>query len=169
MNLRACIIALGLVSVERAHALDWEAIKKSPAEIQVANMQATPLVAGTEKKGWLKVPTQFTQYKAVVYVPSADTNGVADITVTGDGYLILACNYDYQGNQSGDWKKDVWDERKFKSKGWNVLGKTEIEGQLINGENRTQVLFLKKVKKGEVLKLRCNKYNPPYPILVPSH
>jgi hypothetical protein len=101
-------------------------------------------------------------------MPRANTNGIADITVNGDGYFIVACNYDYEGNQQGDWKKDVWDERKFKSKGWNVLGKTELEGQLVSGGNLTQILFLKKVKKGEELHLRCNKYNPPYPIVVPN-
>jgi hypothetical protein len=100
--------------------------------------------------------------------PSASTNGAADIEITADGYLLLACNWDYQGNQSGDWEKERWTEGKFKSKGWDRLSKNELGGELVKNDNRAQTIFFKRVKKGEHLRLRCNKYDPPYPILLMS-
>jgi hypothetical protein len=151
----------------KAHAIDLaDAIKDAPAQIEVANMQAVPLVVSADKKGWSSVPTGFTSHGAAIYMPTGDTNGVADIKVTADGILLLACNYDYQGNSAGNWKEDMWDERKFKTKGWHVASKNELGGDLISGENRTQIVFIRQVRKGDALRLRCNKYNPPYPILL---
>lgn len=129
-------------------------------------MKAQPLVATEEKNGWAKVPTRLSQYNAVVYSPTGSTNGVADITVTADGFLLLAVNYDYQGNREGSWDEEVWSERKFKSKGWNLLTKTELGGLLVKGDNRAQTVFAKQVRKGDVLRIRCNKYAPPYPVLL---
>jgi hypothetical protein len=36
----------------------------------------------------------------------------------------------------------------------------------IRGDDKKFEVFMKQVKKGEVLNLRCNKYSPPYPILL---
>jgi hypothetical protein len=164
------MIVLGASLCAHAYATDLaDAIKGPPAQIEVVNMKPQPLVAGgSDKKGWAKVPAELTKSGAVVYMPGGNTNGTADIKVTGDGCLLVACNYDYQGNQQGNWQKEVWDERKFKSKGWHVSSKTELGGELISGSNLTQVLFIKQVRKGDTLVLRCNKYNPPYPILLPA-
>jgi len=129
-------------------------------------MQPTALAASDDKNGWAKVPPQLTKYGAVVYMPSANTNGVADITVTGDGYLLIACNYDYQGNSSGNWDEEDWNERKFKTKGWRKLSKTELGAVLVKGDNREQVVFVKQVRKGAAYRIRCNKYDPPFPILL---
>lgn len=99
-------------------------------------------------------------------MPDNEHFGVADIQVISDGYLFIACNWDYQGNQSGDWDKDAWDERKLKTKGWDKLTKRELGGELIKNNNRVQTVFVKRVKKGDTFRLRCNKYDPPFPILL---
>jgi hypothetical protein len=144
-------------------------LDNKPAKISVINMTPKPLVASGANEGWAKVPTRFAEYEVTVYAPPGGdktTNGVADITVLEDGYLMLACNYDYQGNKDGDWQKDVWDKAKFQSKGWAVIGKGVTGTDLVNGKNRAQVIYGKAVKKGDTFRLRCNKYDPPYPILV---
>lgn len=150
------------------HAADLQAIAKTPTTISVLNMQPVPLVISADKNGWARIPAVLLDNGATIFTPSASTNGVADIEVTADGYLLLACNWDYQGNQSGDWHKERWTESKFKSKGWDRLGKNELGGELVKNDNRAQTIFFKKVKKGENLRLRCNKYDPPYPILLMS-
>lgn len=148
------------------HAADWRTIAKNPAGISVVNMHPLPLVTSTQKEGWARIPDVLTSHQATIFTPSKSTNGVADIEVTADGYLLIACNWDYQGNQSGDWQKDRWTESQFKSKGWDRLTKNEAGGELVKNDNRVQTLFFKKVKKGEKLRLRCNKYDPPFPILL---
>ncbi len=150
------------------HAADLQAIAKTPATVSVLNMQPVPLVISADKNGWARIPTVLSNNGATIFAPTASTNGAADIEVTADGYLLLACNWDYQGNQSGDWEKERWTESKFKSKGWDRLSKNELGGELVKNDNRAQTIFVKRVKKGEHLRLRCNKYDPPYPILLMS-
>lgn len=158
----ACLLLLpGL-----ALSADWRALEKTPASISVVNMQPVPLVVSASKEGWARIPTALENKGATIYSPTASTNGVADIEVSADGYLLLACNWDYQGNQSGEWEKERWTESKFKAKGWSRLSKNELGGELVKNDNRAQTLFFKKVKKGEKFRLRCNKYDPPYPILL---
>jgi len=152
-------------------AADWRAIAKTPATISVMHMQPVPLVVSANKEGWARIPTVLTNNGATIFMPPAGNNGavngVASIEIKADGYLIIACNWDYQGNPSGDWQKDRWKESQFKSKGWDRLTKGELGGELVsNNSNRVQTLFFKKVKKGEHLHLRCNKYDPPFPILL---
>jgi hypothetical protein len=166
MNLRLPLLALTVLFSAQAQAYDWEPFRKGAAEIEVLNMKPVPLVESTDKKGWAKVPPMFPKYGAVIYMPAADGAGKAVITVLKDGYLFVACNYDYQGNPSGDWQNEVWDEKKFKAKGWRVVSKTELGGLFIRGDDKKHEVFMKQVKKGEVLNLRCNKYSPPYPILL---
>lgn len=146
---------------------DWNAIAKSPAEITVLQMQPQPLTVSADENGWARVPPMLSQHGAVVFMTPNKSLGIADIQVTADGYLLIACNWDYQGNSSGDWDKEAWDERKFRSKGWDKLTKGELGGELIrNNNNRVQTLFFKRVKKGDSFRLRCNKYTPPFPILL---
>jgi hypothetical protein len=147
-------------------AFDWEAMSRSPAQIEVVDMQPGPLVENNDRNGWAKVPAALTKYGAVIYLPPGKYDGLAQIKVTGDGYLLVACNYDYQGNKSGNWGGEVWDAKKFQSKGWHAMSKRELDGELVKGNGRAQVVFSKQVHKGEVLHLRCNKYDPPYPILL---
>ncbi len=147
-------------------AVDWDAIVKAAPEITVLFMKPKPLVVNEEKIGWARVPAMFSDRDAVIYMPENEHLGAADIQVMSDGYLFLACNWDYQGNQSGDWATEAWDEQKFQSEGWKKLTKEELGGDLIRNNNRVQKVFVKAVKKGEALRLRCNKYDPPYPILL---
>lgn len=155
--------------VQLSLAADWDAIAKAPPEIAVLQMKVKPLVVSADKDGWARIPDMLSQRGAVIYMPDDGHLGVADIQVISDGYLFIACNWDYQGNQSGDWDKDAWDERKFKSKGWDKLTKGELGGELIRNNNgRVQTVFVKRVKKGDTFRLRCNKYDPPYPILLNS-
>jgi hypothetical protein len=149
-------------------AADLRAIAKTSATISVLNMQPVPLVISADKNGWARIPTALLNSGATIFTPTASTNGAADIVIEADGYLLLACNWDYQGNQSGDWEKERWTESKFKSKGWERLSKKELDGELVKNDNRAQTIFFKRVKKGEHLRLRCNKYDPPYPILLMS-
>jgi hypothetical protein len=150
------------------HAADLRSLAKTPTTIAVLNMQPVPLVISADKNGWARIPAFFSNHGATIFTPTASTNGVADMEIQADGYLFLACNWDYQGNQSGDWGKDRWTESKFKSKGWVRLSKNELGGELVKNDNRAQTIFFKKVKKGDNLRLRCNKYDPPYPILLTS-
>ncbi|MHB1083047.1 MAG: hypothetical protein ACYC67_26880 [Prosthecobacter sp.] len=150
------------------HAVDLRTLGKSSATISVLNMQPVPLVSSTDKSGWARIPAFFSNHGATIFTPSASTNGVADIEIQADGYLFLACNWDYQGNSSGNWEKERWTEKNFKSKGWARLSKNDLGGDLVKNDNRAQTIFFKRVKKGEHLRLRCNKYDPPYPILLTS-
>jgi hypothetical protein len=150
------------------HAADLRTLAKSSATISVLNMQPVPLVSSTDKNGWARIPAFFSNHGATIFAPTASTNGVADIEIQADGYLFLACNWDYQGNQSGNWEKERWTEKNFKSKGWDRVSKNDIGGDLVKNDNRAQTIFFKRVKKGEKLRLRCNKYDPPYPILLTS-
>ena len=166
MNYRFLILVASTALQVAAHAADWEAMSHTPAQIEVINMRPVPLVEGTDKNGWAKVPALFTKYGAVIYSSAEKSDGVADIRVLADGYLLVACNYDYQGNKQGKWDEETWDEKKFKIKGWHVMSKHELGGELVKGDNRAQVVFSKQVRKGESLRLRCNKYDPPFPILL---
>jgi hypothetical protein len=165
---RIFVLLLTCFPFQLSRAADWDAIAKAPPEIAVLKMQAKPLAVSADKNGWARIPDMLAQRGAVIYMPDDEHLGVADIQVISDGYLFIACNWDYQGNQSGDWDKDAWDERKFKTKGWDKLTKGELGGELIRNNNRVQTVFFKRVKKGDTFRLRCNKYDPPYPILLNS-
>lgn len=168
MNIIIQIIAIVGAVCGISRAPELKSVKRAPAQIEILNMKPTPLVAGTDKKGWAKVPSQLTNLGAIIYMPSGNTNGVADIKVTADGYLLLAANFDYQGNSSGKWRDEAWSEKQFSANGWHLMSETELGGVLVNGGNRAQVVFVKQLRKGETLRIRCNKYDPPYPILLPS-
>ena len=47
----------------------------------------------------------------MIFVPTSGTNGVTDLKVTTDGYLLLACNFDDQGNREGSWNQEAWTSR----------------------------------------------------------
>lgn len=165
MRFNFFFLAILAVSIAEASAVDLDVVKRTPARIEVVNMQPVALSAGTDKKGWARVPANLTKNGAVVYMPTGNTNGVADIRVMVDGYLLLACNYDYQGNSGGSWDEEDWNERKFRSKGWRKLSKGDLGGDLVKGDNREQIVFVKQVRKGDALRIRCNKYDPPFPIV----
>ena len=141
-------------------------MSRGSAQIEVVNMRSVPLVESGDRDGWAKVPPPLLKYGAIIYLPPGKYDGLSQIKVTGDGYLLVACNFDYQGNNHGNWASEAWDAKKFKSNGWHELTKRELAGELVKGNGRAQVVFSKHVHKGETLRLRCNKYDPPYPILL---
>ncbi len=161
----AALLAIILGSACHLHAVDLSEIAAAPAAINAVKMEPTKLAVSAEKKGWLAVSDGLLSHSAVIYRPVIDHLGIADFTVTRSGYLLLACNFDYQGNESGEWQKEAWDERKFKLKGWKALKNSALGGALIQSDKREQILFWKKVSAGERFVLRCNKYDPPYPIV----
>lgn len=166
MNNKILYLAAAFCLGGYLQAADWGTMERDPARIEVLNMQPVPLVVSSDKKGWARVPDQFINNRAVIYMPTGGTEGVADIKVLADGYLLVACNYEYQGNKGGNWDEEAWNEKKFKAKGWHLMSKSEVGGVLVKGDGRDQVILSKQVHRGESIRIRCNKYDPPYPILL---
>ena len=54
MKTKIHIIAIATALCAHLHAADWEAMKRTPAQIEVIGMQPIPLVASDEKNGWAK-------------------------------------------------------------------------------------------------------------------
>jgi len=69
-------------------------------------------------------------------------------------------------NKGGNWDEEAWNEKKFKAKGWHLMSKSEVGGVLVKGDGRDQVILSKQVHRGDSIRIRCNKYDPPYPILL---
>lgn len=136
--------------------------------VEVLNMEVLPLKKDHPAEHWVSVPKKLESAGAVVYWPTKGPNGVADYKVTTPGYLIIACNFSYQGNSGGDWEETRWQEEDFRKNGWVTLTETQVGGELIKSPGRYQVLFFKELKAGETGKLRCNKYDPPYFITFPK-
>ncbi|MEA3186548.1 MAG: hypothetical protein QOD99_378 [Chthoniobacter sp.] len=156
-------LCLWLMAGQSLLAVDWPAVQRTAGEATVVNMKAEPLVEGGY---WSKVPKKFLELKAQIFSDEhgKKTNGVADLTVTKEGWIFVACDYGYEGNQQGGWMDERWEEKDFKKRGWSVLGKAE--GALVDKGNREWVVFAKHLKAGETLRLRANKYNAPHVILV---
>ncbi len=149
-----------------AQAVSWDEIHRNPATVEVLASKPVPLVESQDKAGWERVPDQLATRSAIVYMPNDSHNGLSDFKVTADGWVIIACNFDYQGNKGGTWDETAWDERKFRTKGWEKFTKGELGGVLVKGGGREQVVYTKLLKKGTALRLRCNKYDPPFVILL---
>jgi hypothetical protein len=142
--------------------VSWEKIRKEPASIEVLNMEPVPLSVGEGKAEWARVPDQFAKYRTTIFAANRPVNGVADYKVTTGGYLLVACNFDYQGNSGGDWEASRWTRAQFYKHGWREATANDLGGVLVKGDNRAQVIFVKRVEAGEKGRLRCNKYDPPY-------
>ena len=146
-------------------SVSLEQIRKDPAQVEVLNMKPVPLVVGEGKTAWVRVPQGLAQFQTQIFASIGRGNGVADYKVTHGGYLVVACNYDYQGNPSGNWTEDRWTREQFYANGWRELVPEEIGGPLVDGQGRQHVLFVRGVSAGQTGRLRCNKYSPPYFIL----
>ncbi len=146
----------------RERPVNWSDVRRNPAELDVFNMEPIPLSAGVGKKAWVRIPDQLEQQSMLIYMPTGPCNGVADYKVTRAGFLLVACNYDYQGHGNGDWQKRSWEVDDFKDNGWRELTEAQLGGVLVKGDNREQIIFIKRVSEGENGRLRCNKYDPPY-------
>ena len=149
-----------------AATIDWQAASRSSARIEAAALEAIPLVTSAEKDGWQRIPTALSQRGAVIYSGrNGRDGGVADFTVTRSGLLLLACNFSYQGNASGDWKEKRWTKEQFQEAGWRSIDPAELGGVLVKGDGREQDVFVREVRQGEEFRLRCNKYDPPFVIV----
>ena len=150
--------------IQRA-TMTLEQIRREPAAVTVLQMQSIVLTVSPGKTGWLRVPEQFTKFRTRIFASEGRSSGVADYKVTQSGYLVAACNYDYQGNGSGGWEAESWTREQFYAHGWRELVPEVMGGPLVDGQNRQHVVFVKAVSAGESGRLRCNKYSPPYFIL----
>jgi len=142
--------------------IDWADVKHQPAIVHVEGTRPEQLAPGSGTTGWAKVPDNLKRLAAVVQMPLSKHLGVAEYRVSGSGWAIIACNWDYQGNQSGDWKKEALSESNLISQGWRKLSEAELGGRLVKGDGRVQTVFIKKLERGEEGRLRCNKYDPPF-------
>jgi hypothetical protein len=166
MKIHLIAPALLIMSLVPALAADFTDMGGNPATISVTNGKMVPLVISTDKKGWSKIPPELTDCHATIFEPNKEGQGFIDFDVLEDGYVLLACNFDYQGNASGNWKEEAWSEEDFDSHGWYTVHKSDITGSLIQWDNREQTIFYKKVGKGDTYHIRCNKADPPYAILL---
>ena len=141
--------------------VDWEKVRATPAALTVLNMEAVPLKVSKDKDGWLKAPERLLKSEFLAFKSVGDTNGVADFKVTSDGFVLVACNFDYQGNSSGEWRTESLTLKQFREQGWIEASSTELGGDLVNHRNRVQHIFAKFMKAGDTGRLRCNKYDPP--------
>lgn len=147
--------------------IDWSAIYGRSAGVRVMGAEPVWLTA-SEESGWERVPPALRKRPALVHSDRENEhNGVADIDVTRDGILLVACNYGYQGNNSGDWDEKRWTKEQFVENGWTLVPDKDLGGVLVKKGGREQVVFMRHVKKGENYRLRCNKYDPPFAIVFP--
>ena len=138
-------------------------VDAKPAAVKMMLLKPARLVEteNSEKGPWARVPNAL--LGASIYAtPRTGANGTADFTVTKSGQICLALNYDYQGNGSGGWTEERWMATDFMAAGWAQVRGT----QMVAWNNRTYPIFTRKVEKGETFRLRCNKYEPPFVILL---
>ncbi len=145
----------------------WDSIILEPGAVEVVNMKPVPIVEGKEKNSWLHVPDALKE-NTQVFIENGKASGVADFTATKEGWVLIACDYSYQGNRGGNWQETRWEEKDFQAHGWRKLAKNELGGLLIDEGNHELTVFTKRLKVGESGRLRCNKYHPPQFILLPA-
>lgn len=150
--------------------LPWKIPGAVPASIEVRNMKLVPLVVSTNALGWEEVPPVFRERSAQIMaltVPAGVETGAAEYTARSAGYAIIACNFGYQGNNSGGWTDSRWQAGDFATHGWTPIPQSELGGFLTSVDvHRVQVLFWKQVAARETGRIRCNKYYPPYFIVL---
>lgn len=148
----------------------WKIAGAKPAGVEVKKMKLVPLVVSTNALGWEDVPPVFRERSAQIMaltVPAGVETGVAEYTVRSSGYALIACNFGYQGNNSGDWQSSRWQPSDFAANGWTSIPQTELGGFLTSVDvHRVQVIFWKNLAAGETGRIRCNKYYPPYFIVL---
>ena len=152
-----------------ATTIDWAATSAFPAAIESKSLEPIPLVASEAKDAWQRIPTAFSQRRAIIYSGrSGRDGGVADFKVTRAGVLFMAGNVSYQGNAGGDWKEKRWTKKQFEEHGWRLIDSADLGGVLVKGDGREQDVFMKQVQEGEEFRIRCNKYDPPFAIVFAS-
>ena len=138
-------------------------VDAKPATVDMMLLKPTRLKESADKEQgrWARVPNALVG-ASIFATPPTGANGIADFKVTKSGQIYLALNYDYQGNSSGGWTEERWMPGDFMAAGW-----AQVRGaQMVAWSNRTYSIFTRKVEQGEQFRLRCNKYEPPYVILL---
>jgi hypothetical protein len=137
-----------------------EVTRENPATVAVEGVTPEPLVASKTREAgkWRDVPEPL-RGATILSVTANKHIGVAEYKVTAPGRVYLACNYDYQGNRSGDWTAERWMPEAFTENGWARVDGIELKSW---EADRTFIIFTKELKAGETGRLRCNKYEPPY-------
>ena len=136
---------------------------KKPGAIKAMISTAEKLVLSEKDAGgkWARVPEIL--LGASIYTGDwKRSNGVADFELTKNGRIFLALNYDYQGNGSGNWTEDRLLAGQFMARGW-----ARVRGaEMVAWNNFSFSIFTRVCEKGEHFRLRCNKYEPPYVIML---
>lgn len=162
--------ALPTASAKAPAALPWSIPNLKPASVEVRNMKLVPLVVGTNRLDWAVVPDFFRERKAQIMaltVAAGVETGEAEFKVGTSGYVIVGCGYGYQGNPSGDWEPTRWSASDFEARGWSPIPPSAVGGTLTMVDvNRVMTLFWKRVTAGETGRIRCNKYYPPFFIVL---
>ena len=138
-------------------------VEAKPATVDMMLLKPARLKESADKEQgrWARVPNELVG-ASIFATPPTGANGTADFKVTKGGQIYLALNYDYQGNGSGGWTEERWMPEDFMAAGW-----AQVRGaQMVAWNNRTYSIFTRKAEKGEQFRLRCNKYEPPYVILL---
>lgn len=155
------------------HPGAWDVMRQNPALLEVEGQNSQALREGLNwgKYTWTAVPQKLLDNGAKIYLQDGFPNGLSQFTVIREGWLIVGVNYSYQGNSGGGWQEERWNLKKFESEGWKVISDGDAGGSLIKDndvrtEERSQTLLARFVEKGESLRLRCNKYDPPFLILL---
>lgn len=133
------------------------------AKIRMFNLKPVILNQTEGTSGWKQVPKELRG--AAIFSEGvsggviADSGGVAAFEVLESGFACVACDYSYQGNPGGGWVEERWTEDDFVKNGWRKVA------DLTANDSKVWGVFAKQLRKGERIRLRCNKYFPPYVIL----
>jgi hypothetical protein len=145
-------------------AIDWQSAQRNPAQITVVNCEPVPLSVGEGRGQFLKVPAKLDGALVFVEANGKKTGNTADFTVLKEGWLLIASDYSYQGNSSGDWDEKRWTEKEFKKNGWEMLADKQMGGTLVDKGNKEWKVFAKRVRPKDSMRLITNKYG--YPKLI---
>ena len=96
--------------------------------------------------------------------------GEVEFKVVRSGVLMLACHFENEGSGASyydrygqDWTLTRMRLDGFEAQGWINTGHI-LKGHCPRNGGRVFRILTKVVEEGEVYSLRCNKYEPPYPI-----
>ncbi|MCK4850229.1 MAG: choice-of-anchor C family protein [Phycisphaerae bacterium] len=134
------------------------AVSDEPAIVKCADLAPVELVESDNPDGWRELPS-FLQGAKIYSKPKRPHGVVADFRILSDGMVYLACHFGYEGNPSGGWKERSLTKEQFIERGWEPVG------EMIAGNARIFTVVRKRCRKGELHRLRCNKYTPPYVII----
>ena len=138
---------------------------RESAQVDLVRAEFVPLTRGTEKSNWASVPESLLANGAVISKALPGMGNTLDFQVAREGWVFVIGTYGYEGNSQGDWDELRWTEKDFKKHGWNVITPSELGGALSKDGKGSPAMFGKKLKRGEWMRIRTNKYSSPSMIL----